>query len=180
MITGWGSHHLDIAHWGLDVEYSGPVEIFGEAEYAKDGSWDVHGAFRTEYLYQNGVKMIVTHNEVNQQGVLFEGTTGWVYVRRGYITADPDWLLKEQFGPDEIHLYHSTNHKRNWIDCIKSRKEPVAPVEIGHRSGTACILGYIAMDLNRKLKWNPEKEQFMGDEAANRMLNREYRSPWQL
>jgi len=180
MITGWGSHHIDSAHWGMGTEYTGPVEIDGRAEFDKDGVWDVHGAFRIEYTYANGVKLICTHNEVNKQGVLFEGSDGWIYVRRGFIDADPPFLLQEKIEPDEIKLYHSNNHKRNYIDCIKTRREPVAPVEIGHRSGSACILGYISMKLNRKLRWDPQKERFIDDDTANRMLSRPYRSPWKI
>ena len=180
MITGWGSHHLDSAHWGMDTEHTGPVEIDGQAEYSADGTWDVHGAFRIEYTYANGVKLICTHNEVNQQGVVFEGTEGWVYVRRGFIDAFPKSLLTERLGPNAIRLYESNDHKQNFLDCIRSRRETIAPVEIGHRSASACILGYLSMKLNRKLRWDPEKEIFLRDDEANRILSRPYRNPWHL
>ena len=180
MITGWGSHHMDSAHWGMGTEYTGPSEIDGEAEYSKEGPWDVHGGFRIEYTYPDDVRLICTHNEINQQGVVFEGSEGWVYVRRGFIDTHPKSLLKEKIGPNEIHLYESNNHKLNFLECIKTRKETIAPVEIGHRSASACILGYISMKLGRKLKWDPEKEIFPVDEAASRMLSRPYRSPWKL
>ena len=180
MITGWGSHHMDSAHWGMDTEYGGPSEINGWAEYSKDGVWDVHGAFRIEYSYANGVKLICADTETNKQGVVFEGTEGWVHVKRGFIDSHPKSLLEVVIAPGEVHLYKSNNHKRNFIDCIRSRQEPVAPVEIGHRSASACILGYIAMLLQRRLIWDLEKEQFVNDAAANRMLTRKYRSPWHI
>ena len=180
MITGWGSHHLDSAHWGMGTEYTGPIEIKGEAEYSKQGVWDVHGAFHIEYKYTNGVKLLCAHNEVYNQGVTFEGTDGWVYVRRGYIDTNPKSLLKEIIGLDELRLYKSDQHKRNFIECVKTRKETIAPVEIGHRSASACILGYHAMKLGRKLIWDPNKEAFDGDQEANRMLFRPYRSPWKI
>jgi len=180
MITGWGAHHNDIAQWGMGTEYTGPVEIQGQTEYPKDGLWDVHGDFSIEYTYANGVKVICSDNKKNKQGVVFEGTEGWVYVRRGFIDANPKSLLTSTIGPDEIHLYKSNQHKENLIECIKSRAETVAPVEIGHRSCTVCLLGEIAMRLGRKLKWNPDTEEFIGDEQANRMLWRPMRSPWQL
>jgi len=180
MITGWGSHHIDSAHWGMDTEYTGPVEIQGWAVYSRDGVWDVHGAFNLEYSYANGVKLICTDNEKNQQGILFEGTDGWVYVKRGYIDTYPKSLLNHVIRPHETRLYKSNNHKRNFIDCIRNRREPVAPVEVGHRSNSTCVLGYIAMLLQRKLKWNPEKEQFIADPIADRMLRRSYRSPWRI
>jgi myo-inositol 2-dehydrogenase/D-chiro-inositol 1-dehydrogenase len=180
MITGWGSHHNDIAQWGMGTEYTGPVEIEGRAEYPKDGLWDVHGDFHIEYKYANGVKVICAHNKENQQGVLFEGTRGWVYVRRGFIDAEPKSLLTSTISPNEINLYKSNNHKENFFECIKSRAEAIAPVEVAHRSCSVCLLGDIAMKLGRKLQWDPEKERFTNDEQANRMLSKPMRSPWHL
>jgi len=180
MITGWGSHHNDIAQWGMGTEYTGPVEVEAEAEFPKDGLWDVHGVFRIEYTYASGVKVICADNKRNKQGVVFEGTEGWVYVKRGQLDAHPKSLLTSEIGPNEIHLYKSDNHKKNFLDCIKSRTETVAPVEIGHRSCTICLLGRIAMRLGRKLKWDPERERFTNDEEANRLISRPMRSPWHL
>ena len=180
MITGWGAHHNDIAQWGMGAEYTGPVEIEGRAEYPKDGLWNVHGDFYIEYTYANGVKVICADNKKNKQGILFEGTEGWVYMMRGQIDAEPKSLLTSTIGPDEIHLYKSNNHKANLLECIKSRKETVAPVEVGHRSCSVCLLGDIAMRLGRKLKWDPEKEQFLNDETANRMLSKPMRGTWCL
>jgi len=180
MITGWGSHHNDIAQWGMGTELSGPVEIEGQTRYPKDGLWDVHGAFRIEYTYANDVKVICADNNKNKQGILFEGTQGWVYVKRGEIDAQPKSLLTSTIGPNEIHLYQSNNHKANFLECIKSRAETAAPVEVGHRSCTVCLLGEIAMRLGQKLKWDPETEQFNNSDEANRMLSRAMRSPWQL
>jgi hypothetical protein len=180
MITGWGSHHNDIAQWAMGTEYTGPVRIEGQAEYPKDGLWNVHGAFRVEYTYDNGVKLICADIRKNKQGVVFEGTEGWVYVSRGYIDAHPKSLLTSAIGPNETRLYKSNNHKQNFLECIKSRRETVASVEVGHRSNTICVLGYIAMRLGRKLNWDPQKERFVNDSAANRMLARSMRSPWHL
>ena len=180
MITGWGSHHNDIAQWGMGTECTGPVEVKGQAEYPRDGLWDVHGPFRVEYTYANGVKLICADNRRNKQGVMFEGTKGWVYVKRGRIDAHPKSLLTSVIGPNEIHLYESNSHKGNFFDCIRSHAETVAPVEMGHRSNTICLLGYIAMLLGRKLRWDPDIEHFINDDAANRMLARPMRSPWNL
>jgi predicted dehydrogenase len=180
MITAWGVHHNDIAQWGMGTEYTGPIEIEGRAEYPKGGLWDVHGRFHVEYTYANGVKVICAGTSENKLGVVFEGTDGWVYVTRGSIDAHPKSLLKSAIKPNEIHLYKSNNHKGNFFDCVRSRAETVAPVEIGHRSTTMCILGYIAMLLGRKLKWNPDRERFVNDAEADRMLSRPMRSPWHL
>jgi len=180
MITGWGAHHIDIAQWAMGTEYTGPIEVQGWAEYPKEGLWDVHGEFRVEYTYANGVKLFCTDNKKNKQGIVFEGTEGWVYVKRGLIDAQPKSLLTSVIGPTEIRLYKSNNHKQNFLECIRSRSEPVAPVEIGHRSNTICILGYIAMLLGRKLKWDTERERFVNDAQANQLLSRPMRSPWKL
>jgi len=180
MITGWGSHHNDIAQWGMGTEYTGPVEVEGEAEYPKDGLWDVHGPFRIEYTYANGVKLICADEGKNKPGILFEGTEGWVYVDRGRIDAQPKSLLTSTIKPEEIRLYESNNHKANFLECIKSRTETIAPVEVGHRSCTVCLLGEIAMRLGRRLKWDPKQERFISDDEANRMLSRPMRSPWHL
>jgi len=180
MITGWGSHHNDIAQWGMGTEYTGPVEIEGQAEYPKDGLWNVHGDFRIEYTYANGVKVICADTKKNKQGVLFEGNQGWVYVKRELIDAEPKSLLTSTIGPNETHLYKSSSHKANFLECIKSRTETAAPVEVGHRSCSVCLLGNIAMRLGRKLKWDPKQERFTNDDDANRMLSRPMRSPWRL
>ena len=180
MITGWGAHHNDIAQWGLGTEYTGPVEIEGQTEYPKDGLWDVHGPFRIEYTYANGVKVICADEGKVKSGVTFEGDQGWVWVTRGRIDTEPKSLLTSTIGPNEIQLYKSNNHKANFLDCVKSRAETIAPVEIAHRSCTVCLLGEIAMRLGRKLKWDPDKERFISDEQANRMLTRPMRSPWRL
>jgi len=180
MITGWGSHHLDIAHWGMGTEHTGPVEIEGEAEFPKDGLWDVHGDFRIEYAYANGVKMIVADEKKNRGGVRFEGDKGWVWVTRGRIDAEPKSLLQETIGAGETKLYVSNYHKGNFYECVKSRDATIAPVEVGHRSCSACLLGDIAMRLGRKLRWNPATERFVNDTEADRMLAKPMRAPWRL
>lgn len=180
MITGWGSHHNDIAQWGMATEYTGPVEIEGTAEFPRDGLWNVHGKFSITYKYANGVTVICADNGKNKQGVLFEGTEGWVYVKRGHIDANPKSLLTSTIKPNEIHLYKSNSHKGNFFECIRSRKQTVAPVEIAHRSCSVCLLGNIAMRLGRKLKWDPDREHFINDPEANKLLSKPMRSPWHL
>lgn len=199
MITGWGAHHIDTAHWGMGTELTGPVEIWGHADFPTDdpdykGLWDVHGIFRTEALYASGVHMIVSNELPN--GVKFIGTEGWLWATRGnYKVTDTDpvadnsgvkpidasnpKLLQSVIGPNEIHLYESSEQHANWLDCVKSRKEPSAPVEIGHRSCSACLLHHIAMKLKRKIYWNPENETFRnGDSAATAMLSRPRRKKY--
>jgi predicted dehydrogenase len=195
MITGWGAHHLDSAHWGMDTEFTGPIEVWGTAEFPKKGLWDVHGPFRTEARYANGVHMIVSGDFPN--GIKFIGTEGWIFVSRGNeaVTAsDPGARLKDPralaasdpkiitsvIGANEIHLYESKNHHGNWLECVKSRKQPIAPVEIAHRSCSACLIHHIAMKVKRKLHWDPVRERFRNDDEANAMLSRPQRPPYQL
>jgi len=193
MITGWGAHHLDSAHWGMDTEYTGPVEIWGHAEFPKKGLWDVHGPFRTEALYANGVHMIVSGEFPN--GIKFEGTEGWVFVSRGdeRVTAsDPVAKLKDAqalaasdpriitsvIGPSEVHLPQSSDHHGNWLEAIRRRQLPIAPVEVAHRSCSACLLHHLAMKTGRRLRWDPLRERFHDDDAANAMLSRPQRWPY--
>ena len=180
MITGWGAHHMDIAHWGMGMENSGPIRIEGAGEFPKDGLWDVHGNFSIDYVYPGGIPLNCTDSKKNPQGVRFEGDKGWVFVRRGFIDANPKSLLKEVIGPDEIQLYRNSNHKQNWIDGIRLRKKTVAPIENGHRSCTSCLLGDIAMRTGQKLEWDPATERFTNSEEANRMIDRPMRGPWRL
>jgi hypothetical protein len=178
MITGWGAHHNDIAQWGMGTEYTGPVEIEGRGEFPKDGLWDVHGEFNIDYTYANGIK--VNCSSKNRGGCRFEGDEGWVFADRGVLEAEPKSLLKSVIGSKEIHLYESNDHKGNFLDCVKTRKETISPVEIGHRSCTVCLLGNIAMQLGRKLRWNPDTERFVDDEGADRWIAPPMRGPWRI
>lgn len=194
MITGWGSHHVDSAHWGMDTEYTSPVEIWGNAEFPTKGLWNVHGKFKTEAVYANGVRMIITNELPN--GIKFVGTDGWIFVTRGnYKTtasdpveegeikpldaSDPK-IITSEIGPNEIHLPVSNDHHGNWLESIKSRTQPIAPVEIAHRSCSTCLLHHIAMKVNRKLYWDPVSERFKNDDEANSMLSRPQRYPYTI
>ncbi|HUV62337.1 MAG TPA: hypothetical protein VMW24_00495, partial [Sedimentisphaerales bacterium] len=175
-MTNWGAHHLDIAQWGNQSDDTGPVEIRGKGEFPKTGLFTTALNAEIEYTYASGVKMFLSKGG----GTRFEGTEGWIYVNRGKLQAEPESLLTSVIGPDEKHLYQSNDHKQNLLDCIKSRKNPICNAEIGHRSSTVCHLGNIAMLLDRPLKWNPQTEQFIGDDEANRMTWRPRRAPWNL
>jgi len=194
MITGWGSHHIDCAHWGMNTEHTGPIEIWGHAEFPKSGLWDVHGIFTTEALYANGVHMVVSNELPN--GIKFEGTDGWIFVTRGAyratssdpmaggatepLTASDPKIIQSVIGPNEVHLYKSDDHHGNWLWCVETRKEPIAPAEVAHRSCSACLLHHIAMKLDRKIFWDPDKEQFKNDDEASKMLARTQRAPYVL
>jgi predicted dehydrogenase len=193
MITGWGSHHVDTAHWGMGTEFTGPVEVEAEAKFPESGLWDVHGDFNVTAKYANGVTMLISGEYPN--GVKFEGEEGWIFVTRGNYAVTPSdpvskddnrksldasdpTILESEIGPEEINLYHSEEQHGNWLKCIKTREETVAPVEVAHRSCSACLVSHIAMKLPRKLYWDPDKEQFKDDDEANAMLSRPMREPW--
>jgi len=176
-VTNWGAHHLDIAQWGLGMDESGPVEIVGKGEFPTSGLFTTATKVYFEATYTNGTKVIC---ETGGSGTRFEGADGWIYVDRGKLETKPDSLKKEIIGPTEIQLYRSRDHKQNFLDCIRTRKEPIATAEIGHRTSTICHLGNMAMILGRKLRWDPRKEQFIDDAQANRMCSCTMRSPWHL
>lgn len=179
-VAGWGIHHVDIAQWGNGTELTGPVEIEGTGVFPRDGLCDCALSWDVNLKYANGVAMSYTDNKHNKQGVVFEGTEGWIYVKRGFLDACPKSLLQEVIGPDEIHLPVGSNHQLNFLECVKSREKTVSPIEVAVRSDTVCHLSDIAMRLGRKLRWDPDKEQFINDGTANRMLKRAMRSPWRL
>jgi predicted dehydrogenase len=176
-ITDWGGHHPDIAQWGMGTEYTGPIEIKNaRGTYAKHPIYNTATEYYFECLYKNGVKLIISDKE--RGGVTFEGSEGWVWANRGQHKASSKEIYNSVIAPSEIHLYESKHHFRNFIDCVISRKETVAPIEVAHRSITIAHLGNIALSLGRDLKWNPEAEKFVDDAEANRFLRRAARAPW--
>jgi len=179
-LTDWAGHHIDIAHWGLGLQYTGPVEIEGRGVYPREGIYNVPIEYKFTCKYANGLIMTVANNKQITQGTKWYGEKGWIYVNRGKLEADPPEVLKEVIRPTEIKLYESRDHHGNFLDCIKSREKTIAPIEVGHRSISVGLLGEIAMLLERKLRWDPEKELFVGDDEANRLLSRPMRSPWHL
>jgi myo-inositol 2-dehydrogenase / D-chiro-inositol 1-dehydrogenase len=191
MITGWGSHHVDIGHWGMGTELTGPIEIEGKAEFPRKGLWNVHGPYHIEAKYANGATMIIDNNFTN--GVRFEGSDGWIFVSRGGAQAtasdpasafgkaldasDPK-ILNSKLGPNELHLHKSDDHHLDWLTSIQTRQPAVTTPEEAHRSTSACEIGWIAMKLGRKLRWDPAKEAFLDDDQANAMRSRPQRAPY--
>ncbi len=178
-LTDWGGHHPDIAQWGMGTELSGPVAIRnGQAQWAKEKLWNTAVDYSFEARYASGVVMTVSSRL--RSGVTFQGSNGSVWVNRGAIEATPQSLLDWQPAEKDIHLYRSDNHARNFIDCVISRKETAAPIEQAHRSITIAHLGNISLRLGRDLRWDPAKEQIIGDESASQMLTRPMRKPWSI
>jgi predicted dehydrogenase len=168
-MTNWGSHHFDIVQWALDMDNSGPVEVV-----PPDGK-DVK---LLTYRYANGVNVYHGGFTGKGSGILFTGARGKIWVSRSYLRAEPEEILKQPTGLGEVHLYRSKNHHDNWMECIRSRQRPICDVEVGCRSVTVCHVGNLAYWLKRPLKWDPVKEEFVGDDEANRWLDRPKRAPW--
>lgn len=176
-VTDWGGHHPDIAQWGMDTEHTGPVKIQNvKAQWAQHPVWNTATEYYFECLYANGVKLIISNKL--RGGVTFKGTEGWVYANRGTHEVFPEKLKDTVIGPNEINLYKSDNHFRNFIDCVLSRKETIAPAEISHHSIAMSHLGNIAMRLQQDLDWDPQAEKFLNNDQANAMLHRTMREPW--
>ncbi len=162
-----GAHHFDIAEWALDMDGSGPVLIEPPAGDATTG---------LKFVFSNGVEMF--HG--GPSGCTFEGTTGTIYVDRGKLTSTPETILQAELGPDAWRCHPSTDHIRNWLDCIRSRQQPICTAEIGNRSAAICHLANIGYELRRTLRWSPSQERFLDDEAANALLDRTPREPWNV
>jgi predicted dehydrogenase len=194
MMTDWGAHHDDIAQWGNGTDRSGPVEIDGKSlEEMIPGGFTAAGKYRVDMKYGNGVTMtivdestmpkrnVVGGGKKTPNGVQFLGTEGWIFVARGHIEASRKELLDTPLPEDrEVKLYQSSNHMGNFFDCVRSRRDPICPVEIGHRSVSVAHLGVISVRMNQRLQWDPDREVFTGANAAeaNKWLVREQRKPY--
>lgn len=192
MITGWGVHHIDIAHWGMNTELTGPIEIEATAGFPKKGLWNVHGDYEVQAKYANGVTMFMSSK--NPNGVRFEGSDGWIFVTRGSVgvtasdpgsgakqkafeASDPK-ILTSVIGPNEVHLYESPEQHGNWLDCIQTKKPTISPAEVAHRSCSACLVAHAAMKTSGTLYWDPKKEVFKDNVEANKLLSRPQRYPY--
>jgi myo-inositol 2-dehydrogenase/D-chiro-inositol 1-dehydrogenase len=190
MITGWGSHHYDSLHWALDCEHGGPSRVEGHAEFPKNSVWNVHGAYDVTLNYPGGVSVSVSNRHPN--GLKFFGDSAWLWVTRNGTTtsSDPkspgptlppldasDPRLLDPSGV-KVELPRSTSHHLNWLEAVRSRKAPIAPAAVAHRSNSACIVSWIAMKLGRPLSWDAKAERFVNDAEANAMLSRPERAPY--
>jgi len=181
MIHCWGIHHLDIAQWGAGTEHTGPSEIWGIGTFPSDGTCDCMLGWDVTMKFVNDLTISFTDETKNAHGVRFEGDQGWVFVNRRTLKAHPGSLLMEQIEPQEHRLPVSTNHFQNFLDAVRNRQKPIAPIDVAIRSDTLCHLAYISVQLGRKLRWDVEREQFIDDTQADRLLlPRPMRSSWHL
>ena len=180
VIADWGAHLFDTAQWANDTEHSGPIEVEGTGTYWSGGLYNTTRDYDITYRYANGVVMTCKPGDPS---IKFIGTEGWVGNTgwRAPVQASSPKILESKIGPEELHLYtNSAGEHDDFLKCVKSRKDPYFPVEIGHRVSTICHLANIAIKLGRKLKWDPQAEKFIGDEEANKLIDRPRRDPWQL
>jgi predicted dehydrogenase len=182
-LTDWAGHHIDIANWGAGLEHTGPVEISGTGVYPVDGIYNVPVEYDFLCKYANGIEMRVANAARLPlgMGTTWHGDLGWVHVDRGdVISASDPKILNEVIGENEIQLYKSENHWQNFIDCVRSGKQAIAPVEVAYRAISVALLGEIAMTTGQTIKWDPDKEEIIGNPRASRLLSRPYRQPWTL
>jgi len=178
-IAGFGVHDIDIAQWAIGMGRTGPVEIEGRGVFPTDGLYDTVMTYELQFTYPNGTKLLMTDTSRNRHGVTFEGGEGKVYTRYA-IETQPTALARAEFSPGDILLEKSPGHQRNFLDCVKSRQEPVTSAEIAHRATSTALLGGIAVKLGRKLRWNPQTERFINDPQADSLLTCAMRPPWRV
>jgi predicted dehydrogenase len=180
IITDWGAHLFDTAQWANDTEHSGPIEVEGKGAFWEGGLFNTVKDYDVRYRYANGVVMTCVPGTPS---IKFIGTDGWVGNRgwRGPLEASSPKILNSVIGPDEIRLYTNPEGEHDdFLKCVKSRKDPYFPVDIGHRVSTVCHLANISLLLGRKLTWDPKAEHFKHDSEANKLLSRPIRKPWTL
>ncbi|MBN1817209.1 MAG: Gfo/Idh/MocA family oxidoreductase [Sedimentisphaerales bacterium] len=173
-MTDWGAHHFDITQWGLGMDRNGPVEVI-----PPDGK----EVKVLTYTYANGITMVRAGSEEghgNVNGVLFLGDKGKVEVNRGYLKTWPENLAGQKIGPNETRLYDSSNHYTDWLHAIRTRTKPICDVEIGYSSVVVCLMGNIAYELKRPLRYDQRQQRFLADNEANLLMGRVMRSPWRI
>ncbi len=166
----WGAHHFDIIQWALGMDDSGPVQFIPKG---------YEGTQYQTHIYADGTKVLRDHPTKNGQMIQFIGSEGEVLVSRGdRLETTPVELKSRALSSSDIHLYESRNHEDNFIQCVKTRQTPICTAEIGHRTATICHLSGIAERLKRPLKWDPAKEEILGDAEASRWTDRPRRAPY--
>ena len=180
-LMDWIGHHLDIAHWGLGFDYTGPKEIWGKGDFPTTGIYNGATRYWVEALYPDDTLIVIAggYPEI-QSGTKWIGEYGWIWVDRGGFESQPAHLVKETIGPNEIRLHRNGDHYQNFLDCVKSRALTIAPSEVAHRSASVGHLGVIAIETGRKIRWEPAAEKIIDDPDAERLLCRSYRKPYQL
>ena len=196
-LTDWAGHHIDIAHWGLDLDRTGPVEIEGTGHSHENDIFNVPNTYDIHSKYANGIEMNIANTskfiemrkgqkgwdrEKDKQiamGVAWYGDEGWLHVNRSGLWAENPKALDFEIGSGDVKLYNSPEHHDDFINCVKSRKEPICPAATGQRSISVALLAEIAITTGEKLKWNPETEKFTNSDTANKLLMKPYHNSWE-
>jgi len=184
-LLDWIGHHCDIAHWGLDFDQTGPMEIEGTGELPpRNAAWNSAPRFRFELKYPQNVTMTIAggHKDI-RSGVKWIGSEGWVWVDRGgFDASNPAWKPGKYLPRElrKVKLYTSSDHMGNFLDCIRTRQATVTPVEIGHNSALPGHLCQIAMLTGKKIRWDAKEEKIIDDPEASKLMTREYRGPWKM
>ncbi|MBI4902405.1 MAG: Gfo/Idh/MocA family oxidoreductase [Acidobacteria bacterium] len=181
-LMDWIGHHVDIAHWGLGFDATGPIEIEGVGEYpAKTSIWNSATKYRITARYKSGVEMVIAggHSDV-RGGTKWIGDKGWIWVNRNGLESNPAEVLTAEIGPGELHLPKSPGHYEEFIASVKTRARTLTPADVAFRSATPGWLGQIAMLTGRKLRFDPDKLEILNDAEATSMLSREMRPPYKL
>ncbi|HBE39852.1 MAG TPA: gfo/Idh/MocA family oxidoreductase [Bacteroidales bacterium] len=182
-LTDWAGHHIDIGNWGAGLEYTGPVEISGKGVYPPEGIYNAPVEYDFTCRYANGIEMRVANASRLEHGMgtTWYGDLGWIHTDRGNVlTASNPEILKEVIGENEIHLYKSQNHWQNFVDCVRSGNQAIAPIEPAYRAISVALLGEMAMATGETIRWDPDKEEIIDNPRAARLLSRPYRKPWTL
>jgi len=181
MLMDWVGHHVDTAHWGLGYDDTGPIEVEGAGEFLPSHRvWNAPSRFKVTARYATGVTMEITGGYEAKRGVTWYGDEGWVWVDRSGIDAQPRSVLMSRIRPGEIRFERSTNHHRQFLECVKSRRKTLSPPEVALRSATPGYLGLISILTGTKVRWDPEKQRILGNPAAERLLARPMRGPWHI
>jgi glucose-fructose oxidoreductase len=176
-IAGWGAHPLDILCWGYDIHKAGRTVVEGKGRIPTQGLFNTVIDWDVTYAFANGLKMTL---KPGRDCTHFVGTEGWIKVSRGGLDAEPRSLLTSSIGPNEIRLIESPGHIQNFVDAVKSRGPTVSPIDDAVYSDILSHLGDIAVRVKRKITWDWEKEEIIGDPEASAMLARPLRAPWTL
>jgi len=175
MVTNWGTHLNDLAQWGNGTDRTGPVEVEGRGVYPPaDSFWNVLLSFEIQYRYANGARL---YYKIDQPYVRFEGSEGWIHAEYGKaLVAEPASVLKAELGPNAIR-FPLKSDKQDWIDAVKTRGRTLEDAEVGHRTTSMCHLGHIAIQLGKRLEWDPTRERFTNNEAANEYIAKPIHAP---
>lgn len=190
-IAGWGIHPLDIALWGAGDLMRTPVVVEGTGVFPKEGLCNTATKWEVRLKYESGIEIdyrsqpapgewIERYGLTDSHGTAFEGTEGWVAVNRNDITASKEGLARDKIKDDEIRLYKSRHHMRNFVECVRDGKDPVSPIKEAVDGDALCHISDIAIRLNRPLRWDPAVERFENDDEANARLTRPIREPWHV